>query len=225
MVNARPISQYMNGRFYDPVYYAPNDQAAINAATFHFKNEDEFTWGPNNQVFWSSYCFSAAALWNPQVLARPRTNDAGVKTDPIEPFSVPQSLKCPGMSQAAYANLKTHIMEHHWLHNRPDGTPLCNPERKMGTYNGCEPYYFNHSAQSTPMAAFFDGHIAKLSVQDAIESSERVKQQTQSPHGLWSSKLHGTTDGYYENEAVDDTRASFHIYTIDGIKGRDVLSK
>jgi hypothetical protein len=183
LVNARPMSAYLNGRFYDPIYYAPNDQAAINAARFFFDKQEEYTSAPNNQIFWSSYCFSPAALWSPKVLSRPADDGTGGFTDP---FSIPNSFKCPGVSQAMYANLKSHIMEHHWLHNRPEGTRLCNPKREKGTYNNCEPYCFNHAIQSAPMAVYFDGHVDNLPVKDAIDSDARIKQQTKSEIGLWN---------------------------------------
>jgi hypothetical protein len=218
LVNARAMSQYLNGRFYDPVFYAANDQAALNAVGPLFNKNEEFTWGPKKEIYFSSYCFSAAALWSPNVLGRPSGKGGGF----TDPFSTPHSFRSPSMSQAAYPNLKSHIMEHHWLHNRPEGTRLCNPKRAQGTYNGCEPYYFNHAVQSEPMTVFFDGHVDKLSVKDAIDSDARMKQQTEQAVGLWFSKPGAATDGYYESEAVDDTRASSHIYTIDGIKGRDV---
>jgi hypothetical protein len=40
------------------------------------------------------------------------------------PFAMQSGFRSPAMSQASYGNLKSHVMEHHWLQNRKK---TCNP--------------------------------------------------------------------------------------------------
>jgi hypothetical protein len=134
------------------------------------------------------------------------------------------------MGQAIYGNLKTHIMEHHWCQNRKKE---CNPSLAPGNYDGCEPYYFNGGLTSTPRALFFDGHIGAAGVRDSMEGTKRMTVQTGDPgQGLWSidTPLGGSydmwgTNGYFSSVAYDAASTSFHILTLDGIKGRDFVAK
>jgi len=56
------------------------------------------------------------------------------------------------------------MLEHHWLQQRRSE---CNPGFVGGTYDGCEPYYFNHSWESVPVTVFYDGHVGGLGVREA----------------------------------------------------------
>ena len=133
------------------------------------------------------------------------------------------------MSQASYSNLKTHIIEHHWLQNRKK---TCNPAfGNNGTYDGCEPYYFNLSWDSSPVALFYDGHVSSSNgTRNAMDDNKRIL--VQNGHGLWSkdTPMGGgyndyDTGGYFSSSALDWTSTSFNILTIDGIKGRDFTAK
>ena len=64
-------------------------------------------------------------------------------------------MRSPAMGHALYPALKTHMIEHHWLQAR---RLECNPGFSNGPYGGCEPFYFNHAWESTPIALFYDGH-------------------------------------------------------------------
>jgi prepilin-type N-terminal cleavage/methylation domain-containing protein len=228
--NARSVSTYLNARFYDPAYYAPKDTAVWEATEPHFDNPDEFP-ATVNPIKWSSYCFSPAAMFNPAVLGKNSQNGYF-----LNPWTIPSGFRCPGMAQASYGNLKTHIMEHNWLQNRKKN---CNPNIAGGNYDGCTPYYFNHAFNSSPVASFFDGHVGMAGQQDSIDANARMAKQTgQANHGLWSlnttlGPFAGTGGayadnlggGYFMNQGQDWSSTSYHILTIDGIKGRDFLGK
>ena len=69
------------------------------------------------------------------------------------------------------------------------------------------------------MTLFYDGHIQLLGCREATRADARVQQQ--SGAGLWSRDTPFGGDGYYSDLAYDWTTTSFHILTVDGIRGRD----
>jgi prepilin-type N-terminal cleavage/methylation domain-containing protein len=230
LINARSFSTYLNGRFYDPVFYAPKDLTLYNSVEPIFDLPDEFCLTPEiiaEGIKFSSYCFSPAAMFNPAVLSK--NAQSKFFTDA---FALPSGFRSPGMSQAKYATLKTHIIEHNWCQNRKKA---CNDgfSPPMESHPGCEPYYFNASWDSSPVTLFFDGHVGAVGCRDAMADSKRVTVQAgNANHGLWSTDtpLGGSYEdngpgGYFSDYANDWTSTSFHILTIDGIKGRDVLPK
>jgi type II secretory pathway pseudopilin PulG len=231
--NARQFNQYLNGRFYDPILYAPKDSAVMASVEPWFDHPDEYVPGSvTNGQKWSSYCWSPAAMFNPAVFGLNTTTQRYF----TDPYALPSGFKSPSYSQARFPDLKTHMLEHHWLQARKK---VCNPAFTGGTYDGCEPMYFNHSWESAPVTLFFDGHIESLGQKDAIDANSRIcaqnGQQSQSGNaykGLWSvdSPLAGSyqdygTGGYYMNLGLDWSSTSHHILTIDGIRGRDVIAK
>jgi prepilin-type N-terminal cleavage/methylation domain-containing protein len=231
--NARAFSAYLNGRFYDAVFYAPKDTVVISsveaAGVLDSPNEFDNLGAGNHK--WSSYCFSPAAMFNPHVLGR---NSQGKFF--TNPWALQSGFRSPAMSQAQYGDLKTHIIEHHWLQNRKKP---CNPNFLGGPYDDCTPYFFNHAFNSQPVSLFYDGHIEPVGQGQAMEDNFRVAQQTgDDNHGLWSMNTplgpypisggqyaEGLGGGYFMDFGQDWTATSYHILTIDGIKGRDVIAK
>jgi type II secretory pathway pseudopilin PulG len=212
MPNAKQFSRYLNGRFYDPVFYAPKDRIAWDTAEPCMENPGEFCFIDSVTVVLSSYCLSPAALYSPDVFRAP--TDGGWQ----DPWSLDSGFRCPSMSQARYPDLKTHMLEHHWLQQaRAD----CNQAFAGGNFGGCEPYYFNHSWESVPVTLFFDGHVEGLGVRQA-ESAD-ARSSVQSGHGLWSRDTTFGSDGYFIDVGYDFASTSFHILTTEGIRGRDKL--
>ncbi len=233
MANCRQFSQYVSGKFYDPVFYAPKDKAAWTAIEECLDNPAEFcdAGGPSD-CYWTSYCLSPAAMFSPDVMRNER--DGGWQS----PYAINGGFRSPSMSQAQYPQLKTHMIEHHWLQG---ARAECNPAWVEGTFNGCEPYYFNASRDSTPMSLFYDGHIEPIGVQEAMKSSARNYAQTHEQgfgFHLWHrfTPFQGTDPeqagsgwpegGYFMDMIYDggssyDAITSFHILTTDGILGRD----
>ncbi len=234
MANCKQFNQYVSGKFYDPIFYAPKDKAAWTAIEECLDNPGEFcnAGGPED-CYWTSYCLSPAAMFSPDVMRNER--DGGWQS----PWVLKAGFRSPSMSQAQYAQLKTHMVEHHWLQG---ARAECNPAWADGTFNGCEPYYFNASRDSTPMSLFYDGHIEPMGVQEAMKSSARNYAQTQEQSGtgfhLWHrfTPFEGTDPadagggwpegGYFMDMIYDggssyDAITSFHILTTDGILGRD----
>ncbi len=145
LINVRQFNQYVSGRFYDKIFYAPKDHIVIDdidgGATGHscFDDPGEFCYRPPVAGFgdapsWSSYVLSPAAMFNPMVMRRQNAAGTGGWQNP---WSMPASMRSPAMGQALYPALKTHMLEHHWLQSR---RAECNPAFNPGTYGGCEPY-------------------------------------------------------------------------------------
>lgn len=229
--NVKQFNQYVGGKFYDKVFYAPNDKlilAEIESASFGggscFDEPGEYCDRPDIDgqgeiPVWSSYCLSPAGMLSADVMHHddPDVDDDGWK----DPWGRPAGWRSPGMSQALYPNLKTHMLEHHWLQNVQ---AECNASFTGGSYDGCEPHYFNHGWESSPMTLFYDGHVGGVGVRKAMRADGRMRAQTGSGDwGLWSHDTPMGVDGYFIQEGYDQAASSFHILTTDGIRGRDVL--
>jgi len=240
--NVKQFNQYVSGRYYDPVFFAPKDTIVYSFVRPTFEDPAEFTpsgaYGGDvvSRIAWPSYCLSPAALFSPAVMRCP---ERGGWQDP---WGIPWTeqymagaFRAPSMSQAKYPALKTHMLEHHWLQNH---RTECNPNWSGGGYDGCEPYYFNHGYESAPFALFFDGHVEIVGVSQAIAADSRMCRQTGSDpedpdaSGLWSRDTplggikteDGPEGGYFMDLSYDNLAyTSFHILTTDGIRGRDII--
>lgn len=227
--NAAAFSAYVNGRFYDPVFYAPKDSAVLEAVGDLFEQPGDFSHelDPIIDPFWSSYSISPAGLFAPGVLkAQDPTLNALMSQLPAAAF------RCPSMSQARHPSLKTHMLEQHWLQGRSPNQ--CNPAFENPTYDGCEPYYFNHAMASAPCTMFFDGSVRVLGVREAVSGDEQVREP--GGHGLYfrpgdegfDEAAELSSDGFFLNQSYDleageQHKVGFHILTKDGILGRDSL--
>ncbi len=217
-IQRKPMHDYLNGRFHDPVYYAPKDRTVLARVEPCFEKPGEYILGPSIGglgpeacMYWinyTSYCLSPAALFAPSVFAE---NNEGLFWTP--PWTTPSGYKVPSFGQVKYPDLKTHVLEFRWLQNTK--VP-CN-----NSFSGCEPYYFNHSFQSMPVTLFYDGSVRMMSVIEAMSSDRRAERQ--SGVGLWSRDTSFGTNGFLASDGYDFAHTSFHILTIDGIRGRDTV--
>jgi prepilin-type N-terminal cleavage/methylation domain-containing protein len=221
-IQRKPLHDYLNGRFHDPIYYAPKDRTIIERVEPCFEMPGEYIIGaqeggldPTNECWlwinYTTYCMSVAGLYSPTVFSE---NDEGLFWTP--PWTLPSGYRVPSYGQVKYPTLKTHVLEFRWLQNLK---AACN-----GSFSGCEPYYFNHSFESSPVTLFFDGSVRMMNVMEAMSSDRRSLRQTggdEDGHGLWSRDTSFLEDGYFIPEGYDFVETSFHILTIDGVRGRD----
>jgi len=214
VLNTQPLSGQLNGRFYDPIWYAPKDTVVMSAVEQFLDYPGEYTGSSvTGGIKYSSYCLSPAAMYNPAVFSKA---GSGFFTDP---FDLKSGFKSPAMSQAQFSNLKTHVLEHHWLQRRKKE---CSPYLTSTTYP-CEPYYFNQAFISSPVTLFFDGHVDQIGQEEAMRDDAKIMEQMQTTSGLWSRQTPMGT--YFSQNAFDWSQTSYHIFTVDGIKGRDILAK
>lgn len=214
--NAKRLHDYVNGRFYDPTFYAPKDSFAFDEIEPAFDDPFEFP-SAFNPPTWISYANSPAAMYHPDVM---RSNVAGGWQDP---WSIANGFESPGLFQATYPDLKTQIIEHNWLQNPPAD---CNPAAADSCINfggDCTPYQFNHSINSAPASLFYDGHIRLLPNTEVLAADLQVLKDTGGVDGLWHRGTPFGIDGYCIPYGYDDVPLSHHILTTDGIMGRDTL--
>ncbi|MBT8485595.1 MAG: type II secretion system protein [Phycisphaerales bacterium] len=232
LINVQQFHQYVSGKFYDKVFYAPKDDVVIEEITgggFEgsncFDDPGEYCDRPHptglgEVPVWSSYVLSPAAMFNPQVMSRDDPSDPGANGW-IDPWTLGGGFRSPSPSQCLFPSLKTRMLEHHWLQNTQVG---CNPGFSPGSYGGCEPYYFNHAWESSPMTLFYDGHVEGVGVRKAMRADGRMRAQTGVANwGLWSKDTFFGEDGYLIDAGYDQAATSFHVLTTDGIRGRDIL--
>ena len=214
--NCKQFHDYVAGRFYEPTLYAPADWVPYGLVEENcFDDPCEFTIAPGTvDTWWSSYCFSPAAMFQPDVM----------RAEPLggwqNPWDTANGFQSPGLWQTRYPALKTHIIEHHWNQNAP--ADPCNPAFAGGTYDDCEPYYFNHAFASEPATLFYDLSARLLPNTEALAADAVVMQQT--GYGLWSRDTPFGESGYFGEQGYDVFSLAHHILTTEGILGRDTLS-
>ena len=206
-MQARSFHNYLNGRFYDEVYYAPNDLRTYGKASRYFNDAGEFSYPPTNPV-WSSYAASPASMWHPEVLRAP--SDGGFRA----PTSFPEAFERQALFSAAYPDLKSLVFERNWNQNPPSSGQVLA--------GSTTPLFFNGGAASRPITLFYDGHVGYLSNKQAI--SDDAALIAQGADGLWSRDTPLGINGYYAQLSVDSTRTNHSVLTTEGILGRDILS-
>ncbi len=211
----KPMSEYLTGRYQDPIHYAPKDTVTIEPVSECWDTPGEFVPWPSEQCnpAWSSYALSPAGLFNAAVFSDHDQDGVYWK----EPWELPAGYKVPSFGQVKYPTLKTHILEHHWLQN---AKVPCN-----ANFTGCEPYYFNHSYQSMPVTLFYDSSIRLMSTLEALSSDRRHQRQHPDGVGLWTRDTSFGTNGDLHDDAYDFAETSYHTLTTKGVRGRDTLGR
>lgn len=208
--NARPLRQYICDRFYDPVFYPPNDaiiNGKLQAQAFNRTEEFPGQLADLGDTDWlCGYGLSPAAMWGPGVLRPP--SQGGFQA----PDSYPAAYQTPTASAAVYPNLKTRLVERHWCQQPPALTATGAP--------GGAPYSFNAGAGSAPGAIFFDGHVSFTPM--STYAAEDAQLQSQGADGLWSRDTPYGPGGVKIGPTIDGFSCSPHLLTTGGITGRDL---
>ena len=213
--NVRPLHDYLGGRYHDATYFAPNDTVVWEQVGGCLDSPWEFVSTPVEcSPAWSSYSLSAAAMFHPDVF---RSNGAGGWQAPWE---LQFGYQSPGLFQATYPALKTHMLEQHWLQNPP---ATCNPAWQGPSVWSCEPYYFNHGLGSSPVTLFYDGHVRQLPNTEVLIADQQVFEQSGGIDGVWHRGTPFGLTGYFLDVSFDGSPLSHHVLTTDGILGRDTL--
>ncbi len=223
--NYKAFNDYLNGRYYDRVFWAPKDRMNLEAAAPALAYPGEFC--PPNSTGGSSirstYVWSPAAMWAPDVLSS-TIADSPNAGKPNQ--CGPGAYRAPGAGMATYPDLKTRMIERIWLQNREGG-------ENCSAFSPASPWLFNQGYNSAPVCLYFDGHVQMTGVADAMEADSRVSGQnatntnvSTTGKGLWhrGTPLGGNFNAYYTAQAYDQlVNTAFHVLTTDGIQGRDTV--
>lgn len=242
LVNAKSFNKYVSNKFYSSIFFAPKDKTTLQRAQPFLETGEDISPVLNDTIL-SSYTWSPAAMWGTDVLSDKGYND---------PTQSKGGFRSPAASQASYPDLKTRVMEHQWLQNKPNidlmegamwgstasGTAMRNPNSfSPKSRLGGMPWFFNQGGPSTPAVAFFDGHVGSLGVPEAIDSYKRVAHAGSSMGTYYGGSGGGNlvasfpmSRGYffgaYDNIAYNGgNAASFHVLTVNGIRGRDTIGQ
>ncbi len=215
LMNSKRFYDYVNGRHHDATFFAPNDTVVLASAQECLDTPCEFDSVCN--VVPLSYSLSPAAMFHPEVM---RANaDGGWQSA----WDLDHGFESPGLFQAQYPDLKTHMIEHHWVQDPPGE---CNPAMEpLFDLLDCEPYYFNHGIDSTPVTLFYDGHVRLLPNTEVFAADQQILKQTGGVDGLWHRGTPFGEDGYFIQFGYDGVPLSHHILTTDGILGRDTIAE
>jgi hypothetical protein len=208
--NMRGVREYVCERFFDPVFSSPNDLVAYPRLASAFASTAEVADIDllDDDLTSSTYCTSAAALWNPCVFRAP--SQGGFQA----PGTCADAYRTPSANAATYPALKTRMME--WrMCQGPRGA--VSPVLAGGVMDA-----FNAHPGSRPGAVFFDGHVSFTAMADYAADDAQVLQQT-GTDGLWSRDSGLGANGYRGQAAQSGFRASPHFLTTGGIAGRDLL--
>lgn len=206
--NAAGFAAYVDGRFYSPTFYAPDDEAIIGDVAPLIASSCDFA-GAALPPIYSSYCNSPAAMWGLGVM----TKQSGYKN----PDTLAGGYASPAVGQCTYPSLKTRMMEFRAVDVE------CYPDA-----GACPTYQFNQMYESRSLGLMFDGSVGIVSPREAMESDLRVKatgQPGMTEKGLWSRYTPLGSNGVGGSGAYDflvDT--SYHFLTADGIAGRDIIT-
>ncbi len=225
LCNYKAFNDYVNGKYYDKVFWAPKDRMNLESAAPALAYPGEFCppGSTGGSSIRSTYVWSPAAMWAPDVLSS-TTADSPNAGKPNQ--CGPGAYRSPAAGMATYPDLKTRMIERIWLQNR-EGGENCN------AFSPPSPWLFNQGYNSAPVCLYFDGHVQMTGVADAMEADARIKGQnaantniSTAGRGLWhrGTPLGGDGAAYYTAQAYDQlVNTAFHVLTTDGIQGRDVV--
>ena len=228
--NCKAFNGYVNGRYYDKVFWAPKDRIVLEPIQKYFEQPVEFSYDQINYAE-PTYCWSPAAMWSPAVMSWKRATAAGGSTDPCQvklgaaPANLPGAYKSPVASMCQYPSLKWRMWEHQWLQNTEGGD--VNP-----CFNVPTPWFYNLGYNSAPCVMYFDGHTQMVSLAGTMQDNDLAASQMGGGVGspLYFHSINESNDGYYAQCAYDMMTNNQPcrpptpgFATVDGILGRDQI--
>lgn len=206
--NTRKINEYANGRYYDPLFFAPDDPALTETDFKHMRAGVDFGFGDVPYTFArTSYTMSPAAMWAPRVMG---AGQSMKNAQWRNPSGAQQDYRTPRVSECLHPSLKTRLMEHYATNNAP---APCNP-----AYAGCRPYMWNQSIATRNLALFYDGSVDEFGVQETLAAEDAVGAN------FWLRNTPLGSLGVQGAYAAGPT-SSAHFLTTFGIRGRDRIAE
>jgi prepilin-type N-terminal cleavage/methylation domain-containing protein len=222
LTNCKAFNTYVNGRYYDKVFWAPKDKITLSQIEVYFTIPVEFAYA-NGAYAEPTYCWSPAAMWSPDVFSwSNKTGGTGPDAQPGPPTNLPGAYKSPTVGSAQYPSLKWRMWEHQWLQNQQGGE--VNPAFTTPT-----PWFYNHGYNSAPAVMCFDGHIQLVSIAGVQQDNDLSQSQNagNSQKSLYYGCGGGTASFYaqaaYDMLVTGKGACNAGVLTVDGILGRDML--
>jgi prepilin-type N-terminal cleavage/methylation domain-containing protein len=211
ITNCKAFNSYVNGRYYDKVFWAPKDKITLAPIEKYFQNPVEFAY-TNGDYSEPTYCSSPSAMWSPDVCAWTRRNGTSIGAAPTA-ATMPGAYKSPAVGMSQYPSQKWRMWEHQWLQNTEGGE--VNPAFTTPT-----PWFFNQGYNSAPAVMCFDGHTQIVSIAGIQQDNDLATSQ--------GKPLYFVTNGYFNTAAYDMLTTGAGacnpgVLTTDGILGRDML--
>lgn len=216
--NVREFNSYVNGRFYDQTFYAPDDQAMTRKIQKWINEERDFERDAESGILNTTYDYSPAAMYHPRVFGDGTSASAPSFQSPNF-VANGEGYKSPSNSQCQHPALKTRLLERHCME------PFLGPNPAYS--GGRTPYRWNQSFQSRSQALFFDGSVRLFTTAEAMDSEarSRVPGSTTIRAPLWMRTTPFGSLGFGGAQADDFlVNTSVHYLTVAGIRGRDTLS-
>ena len=209
MANTPRINAYANGRFHDPLFFAPDDPARRDGDLKLMRSGADFGFSsPPFGYTRTSYTMSPAAMWSPRVMGDgQRMKNAQFRP----PNGAQQDYRSPRVSECLHPSLKTRMMEHHATNNAP---APCNP-----AFAGCVPYLWNQSIETRNLALFYDGSVDEFGIEETMVAEDAVGAR----FSLRNTPLGQL--GVYGQFAQGGLTSSAHFLTTFGIRGRDRIDE
>lgn len=210
--NLRLVNEYVNGRFYDPKFYAPDDPLLREDVRKVLRSGGDFEDLAMGLVP-TTYTYSPAAMFDPRVFGFGSTGS-------VPPFRHPDAnatlegggYRSPSVSQCVHPSLKTRMMEMWAVENPP---AACN----QSVDRECVPYQWNHAFRARPFTLFFDGSVRIMTPREPMFAEDRANAL------LWMRNTpfgHPGVNGHQSADWLVFTSA--HFLTTFGISGRDTVA-
>lgn len=210
--NVRIVNEYVNGRFYDPKFYAPDDPTLRDDVRAVLKGGGDFE-DLAAGIALSTYTYSPAAMYDPRVFGFGSTATFPPFRNPDAASELgPDAYRSPSVAQCVHPSLKTRMMEMWAIENPP---APCNGSIQQE----CVPFQWNHSYRARPLTLFFDGSVRIMSPRETMFAEDRANKE------LW---MHNTPFGNWGVGGLQSSdflvKTSAHFLTTYGIAGRDTVS-
>ena len=226
--NCAALNQYGNGRYHDPMYWAPDDAWSLRAARPLLDGACSYDASAKEPLVTSSYIMSPAAMFDPLVMGTDDLDEGNLFWN--DPNSFADGYRSPSVTACEHPALKTRIVEHHIVETNLPSLLWkgFNPLIEGSNRNNPAPLLFNQSLDGRPLALFFDGSVRIHTMQQALQSDDRVRTTGESSGlGLFTS-----VDGQdYHTQymlglgypGANSEGSNHHVFTRKGIKGRDCI--
>ena len=226
--NCAALNQYANGRYHDSIFWAPDDAWNMRYARPYRDGDCSYDAPPDQPLVTSSYIMSPAAMFDPLVMGTDDADEGNYFWN--DPNSFDDGYRSPSVTACEYPALKTRMIEHHivetvlpslyWQGFHPF---VPDSDRRNPV-----PCLFNQSLHGRPLALFFDGSVRIHTMQEAMQSDDRVRKTSDSYWEGLTTQVNG--QDYYTDlllgidfSGSGGDGSNHHVFTRKGIKGRDCI--